>query len=292
MLGRRGNVDDVRVVQLSDHPGDMLRQERKRRSAGDEQAQRRQAAAVARHRDQVARLRRARDRARAERRWLDWLRGILAVRRMARHAPQPPIPAAAPSDQEEAMAAGARGEQAAAADLGGALGDEWTLLRGYCNRRGEIDHLLLGPGGLLAIEVKNRNGLISCSGDRWFILRYDRYGNRVSAPEAMADRGDRSPSEQLNQPADALRDFLSSRGHRVTIDRVVWFTHPRARLGNCTSPTVSIAFSVDQVLSRIGRSPAALADSERADIERLIIQDHRFHEDRRGRTQRPGKRTG
>ncbi len=108
----------------------------------------------------------------------------------------------------------------------------------------------------------------------------------------MADRGDRSPSEQLNQPADALGDFLRSRGHPVTIDRVVWFTHARARLGNCTSPTVSIAFSVDQVLGRIGRSPAALADGERAEIEQLVIKDHRFHAGRRARNQRPGNRTG
>ncbi len=102
---------------------------------------------MARHRDQVARLRRARDRARREHRWLAWLRGILAVRRLERHAPEPPVPVSAPSDQEEAIAAGARGEQAAATGLASALGDEWTLLRGYCNRRGEIDHLLLGPAG-------------------------------------------------------------------------------------------------------------------------------------------------
>jgi hypothetical protein len=259
----------------------MLRQERQRRSAGDQEAARRQARALARHREQVARLRRARDRARAERRWLAWLRGVLAVRRMQRNAPPSPAPVSVPSDQEEALAAGARGEQAAAADLAGALGDEWALLRGYRNRRGEIDHLLLGPRGLLAIEVKNRNGVVSCSGDRWYIVRYDKYGNRVSAPEALADRGDRSPSEQLNQPADELAGFLGSRGHRVSIERVVWFTHPRARLGNCTGPTVGIAFSVHQVLSRISRSPAVLGGSERAEIEKLIVRDHQFHAGRR-----------
>ena len=53
--------------------------------------------------------------------------------------------------------AGIEGEQLVASGLGRVLDDEWTLIRGYRNRRGEIDHLLLGPRGLIAIEGKHRN---------------------------------------------------------------------------------------------------------------------------------------
>jgi hypothetical protein len=225
----------------------MLRQERRRRTSGEERAQLEYEGALARHGEQVAQARQDR----AERRWLAPLRGVLAVRRVQRQVPPPPARASVPSDREEARAAGARGEQATAAALAEALGDEWVLLRGYRNRRGEIDHLVLGPGGLLAIEVKNRNGVISCTGDQWWITRYDKYSNRVKAPEPLTEGGDRSPSEQLNQPADELAAFLGSRGHPVAIERIVWFTHPRARVGTCTSPTVRIAFSASQVLCRL-----------------------------------------
>jgi hypothetical protein len=286
---------NVRIVELSDHPGVMLRQARLRRTAGDTQAQRRHEDALARHRDQVAYARQARDQARAGHRWLAWLRGVLAVRRVQRQVPAAPARASVPSGREEAAAAGVQAEQSTAAALARQLGDEWTLLRGYRNRRGEIDHLLLGPDGLAAIEVKNRNGLISCTGDRWLIIRYDNYGNRVGAPEAVTDNGGRSPSEQLNQPADELAAFLRSRGHPLTIERVVWLAHRRARLGTCTGPTVRIVFSASQVLSPPGRSPA-LSGADRADIERLIIQDHKFNAARLAKrsapnSQPPGRRT-
>ena len=42
------------------------------------------------------------------------------------------------------------------AALDNALDDSWTLFKGYRNRAGEIDYLLIGPTGLFAIEVKAR----------------------------------------------------------------------------------------------------------------------------------------
>lgn len=275
----------------------MLRQERRRRTSAEERAQLRHGDALARYREQVAQAVRDRDQARAEHRWLAWLHGSLAVRRARRHVPAAPARPSVPSGREEALAAGAQGELATAAALAGALGNDWVLLRGYRNRRGEIDHLLLGPGGLLAIEVKNRNGVITCAGDQWWITRYDKYGNPVSAPEILTEQGDRSPSEQLNQPADELARFLASRDHPVAIERIVWFPHRRARAGTCTSPTVRIVFSADQVLSLLRRSPVALGDSDRADLEQLIIQDHRHHaargaQRRSAPRQAPGRRTG
>jgi len=77
----------MRVVVLSDHPGDML-QTRARRDTGIAREQSRYEDALARHREGVDRTRQARDGARAERRWLAWLRGVLAVRREQRQAPR------------------------------------------------------------------------------------------------------------------------------------------------------------------------------------------------------------
>jgi Nuclease-related domain len=270
----------MRMVGLSDHPGDMLQETRQRQAAGTVQEQSRYEHALAEHGKRVARACRARDEARTGHRWLAWLRGVLAVRREQRQAPAPPRLASPVSDREHALAAGMEGEQLAAAGLGDALGDEWTLFRGYRNRRGEIDHLILGPRGLFAIESKHRNATVSCAGDRWSFIKYDNYGNLVDRGEIADNRG-RSPSEQLNQPASQLEDFLRSRGHPVAIQRIVMFTHPRSRVGTCTNPTVHITTSVRQVTDLLDHSPAVIAVDEQAELERLIIRDHHHHQTRR-----------
>jgi hypothetical protein len=241
----------MRVVLLSDHPGAMLRDARRRRAA--------------------------RDAARPQRRRGGWLRGLLAVFRGRRPLPGAGSRSSQPTDEEGKLAAGVAGESLVAGELGRALDDQWTLLRGYRNRRGEIDHVLLGPRGLFAIEVKNQNGRIDCHGDQWWATRYDKYGNQVEARREMTDRGGRSPSVQLNEPATLLEGFLATRGHPVTIGRVVALVHPRAQLGRCTRPTVEICTSVRELLRILNASPVSVTPSERAALEQLIIRDHRFN---------------
>jgi hypothetical protein len=194
------------------------------------------------------------------------------VRRVARRAPRPP--AAAPStDREQILAAGVAGEQSVAAGLGRVLGADWTLLRGYRNGRGEIDHLLIGPAGLAAIESKHRNATVSCAGDRWWFVKYDNYGNQVERGE-LGDRRGRSPSQQLNQPAAALEGYLRGRGQDVAIERFVLLTHPRSRIGSLSRPTVQVSTSVEQVARQLGRGPAVLSAGRRAELERLITAHH------------------
>jgi hypothetical protein len=241
----------MRVVPLSDHPGAMLRDARQRRAA--------------------------RDAARSQRRWGAWLRGLFAVFLVRRPLPVAGPRASQPTDEEGKLAAGVAGESFVAGELGRALDDEWILLRGYRNRGGEIDLVLLGPRGLFAIEVKNQNGRSDCHGDQWWSARYDKYGNQVEARREMSDRRGRSPSVQLNEPATLLEGFLASRGHPVTIGRVVALVHPRSQLGRCTRPTVEICTSVREMLGMLYASPVSVTPSERAALEQLIIRDHRFH---------------
>jgi hypothetical protein len=271
------DVKAMRVVELSDHPGDMLQQARQRRKAEAEQDRQRYEAEYARHRERMDGAVAARGQAWVARRWGTWLRAVLTVWRERRQAPVAPGPSRLPAAEEQALEAGVAGEQLAEAGLGRALGDEWTLLRGYRNRRGEIDHLLLGPGGLFAIEGKHRNAMVHCEGDRWWFTKYDRYGNPVDRGE-MADRGGRSPSEQLNEPASQLEEFLRSRGHPVAVQRVVLLTHPRSRVGSCVRPTVRITTSTDQIVDLVRGSPLVIAADEQAQLERLVIRDHRYHQ--------------
>jgi hypothetical protein len=266
----------MRVVELSNHPGRMLTEIRGRRQSAEQAERSRFEKALARHEASVQRARRARDQARARRQWLSWLRLALAVRRERRRAPRPPAPAASgrTTDREEILAAGLTGEELVATALDRKLDDDWTLIRGYRNRRGEIDHVLLGPRGLVAIEVKYRNATVHCDGDDWRFDKYDNYGNLVEQGR-MADGRGRSPSLQLNEPADALEELLRSRGHPVPVQRVVLLTHPRSRIGSCRRATVHVATSADSVLDLVSRAAPSLTGRELGAMRQLIERDHR-----------------
>jgi hypothetical protein len=266
----------------------MLKATRQRRAADADRERLRFEAAFAEHRERVDRAVQARNQARAQRRWWGWLQGFLVVRRERRLVPVAPVAPRPSSDQEGILTAGVEGERLAMISLGRELGDEWTLLRGYRNGRGEVDHLLLGPRGIFAIEGKHRNATVYCAGDHWWYIKYDKYGNAVERDE-MTDRRGRSPSQQVNEPADELESFLRSRGHLVPIRRIVLLTHSRSRLGTCTSPTVHVTTSTAQVIKLMNASQTVLAEHERAQVERLIVRDHGYHEARRASAHSRGR---
>lgn len=276
----------MRTIELSNHPADALRLARQRRAESGRQGQPEFAEALSRHQLLVRRAANARDGARDQRRWLTWLRAVLAVRKLRRLTPVPPVrrgqsPAVTvPSEAEEKLAAGVAGEQQAAQEFGRVLGDDWVLIRGYCNKRGEIDHLLLGPPGLIAVESKHLNATVYCDGDEWRFEKFDRSGNLVERG-SIADRGGRSPSVQLNEPADMLEEFIGARAGKVSMLRVVLLTHSNSRRGKCRKPTVHIATSAALLAGQLNDMPPVLSASQRARIEQLIARDHRYHQARR-----------
>jgi Nuclease-related domain len=232
----------MRLIQLSDHPGQLLQDARA-------------------HRDTV----------RVRRRWWSWIAGIFSVRAKRRNDP---------TAVEESIAAGMAGERRAAAELGRVLDDEWILFRGYRNRRGEIDHLLLGPGGLFAIEVKYRNATVYVHGDDWQFAKFDSWGNKVDQGR-ITDATGRSPSVQLNEPADELERFLHSRRQPVSVTRVVLLNHARSKVGRCQDLTVHVATSSDYIIDLVNASAVQFRDRRITQLERLIERDHRFHNGRR-----------
>jgi hypothetical protein len=278
----------VQVAELSKHPGDMLTDASLRRVATDRRAQSGYEDALIQYQARVQTLRVKRGRARAQHEWWAWLRLGFAVLAEKRRRPRRPVPGSDSTDAEEKIRAGIAGEQLVATELSRALGDEWTLLRGYRNRRGEIDHLVLGPRGLFAIEVKNINATVHVSGDLWRADKYDNYGNLVER-RPITDRRGRSPSEQLNESADELQRFLRERGQPVAVHRVVVLAHRRSRLGSRENLTVRVGTSPAYVLSLLGDSPEQLGERQCLEIQRLIRRDHDFHE--RGR-RRPGPSGG
>src|SRR6266571_1812571 len=219
----------MHVVELSNHPGDMLGDAARRRRAAERRVLSVYEDELVRYRARVQAVRVRRDRARAGRAWWTWLKLSVGVWREKRGIPRPPVPSAghaphASTDTEEKIMAGIAGEQQVATELGRMLDDSWTLLRGYRNRRGEIDQVLVGPRGLFAIEVKNLNATVHVDGDRWRADKSDRYGNLVEQ-RPIQDRLGRSPSVQLNEPADDLERFLAGRGHAAEVRRMVILAH-------------------------------------------------------------------
>jgi len=277
----------MRIVELSNHPADMLNEASRRRQTADKRSHSRYEDSLIQHQARVQTVRVKRDRARQHRQWWAWLRLVFAVWTEKRRAPRPPGRNTEPTDTEERIRAGIAGEQLVAAELGRTLADDWTLLHGYRNRRGEIDHLLIGPRGLFAIEVKNLNATVHVDGDRWNADKYDNYGNLVEQ-RPITDRKGRSPSEQLNESATELERFLQQRGQQVSAQRIVVLTHRRSRLAPGSHPTVSVATSTASVLTLLNESRQTLDQKQRAELQRLIQRDHDFHE----KTRRPGRRTG
>jgi hypothetical protein len=259
------------TVELSDHPGEML-------SAATRQRESAAAATLRTHEDGLKSLRAQRDEARRHRRWLRYLRLAFAVARLKRRRPAATQRRA--TDEEEILRAGIQGERRVAAALSKQLGDDWTLFHGYRNARGEIDHVLLGPKGLFAIEVKNLNATVTVTDDTWKADKYDRYGNLVEQ-YTITDRRGRSPSVQLNQSADALAGFLYNRGQQIAVRRVVVLAHERSRVADLSKPTVTVVTTAAQLLQTVRAAKDNFGATQRTAIQGLIEQDHRHHNRRR-----------
>jgi hypothetical protein len=266
----------MRFVGLSDHAGQMLADARQRRAVAERRAEERYRRELAAYHELAGQPRERRAQARAQGRLLSWLWWALVP--LWRH-PAPPAPPAGPvpTHGEAAIAGGVKGEQEVALALDSALDDTWVLIKGYRNRRGEIDYLLLGPGGLFAIEVKYVNGTFRITRDKWRYVKYDNYGNQVEEG-AVQDRRGRPPNVQLTEPLQLLEQFLASRGQPVGMQPVVLLNHPKARIDRCAEDVGVLVLTSTSRLVRLALGAGGETDgSQLAQVEHLVVRDHRFH---------------
>ncbi|MEU4822332.1 nuclease-related domain-containing protein [Actinomadura citrea] len=260
----------MRIEVLSDHPGAQLQETD---------------AALARRRDHIADHARAVDalrrRQQAARRWWQlgrWLRDARELQALQRTAPvaDPTV-----MHRRAQQQAGVDAEDRVAAELERSLRGDWTLFRGYANRRGEVDHLLVGPGGVWAVEVKGRGVRVHVTGDDWRFEKFDRYGNRVESG-VLADRRGRSWGRQVGEVAGALEEFLRSRGTPVPVRTAVVVMHDRAELGTCRQPGVDVvSIGIRSLLDQVSRTAGTLDHQAQHRIGDLVRRDHRFHAQRR-----------
>lgn len=119
--------------------------------------------------------------------------------------------------------AGIEGELATAQLLSPLLAEGWQLYHDIPGRRGNVDHILVGPGGIFAIESKYRSKRRSIKGKQSAQAEYDGEGIRF----AGGSRED-LPIQQANAVARELEKLLYERlGDKVSVTPVVslpgWF---------------------------------------------------------------------
>ncbi len=95
---------------------------------------------------------------------------------------------------------GAEGEEAVLHTLRG-LPDTYTAITNFVppgTRQGDMDLLVLGPAGVLVIEIKSYTGRYACSGDAWFSVHAD--GTRRPLKGSV--------SRQLKRAGKSVAHFL------------------------------------------------------------------------------------
>ncbi len=178
------------------------------------------------------------------------------------------------------QAAGIAGEYSVARGLSG-LPDDWTLLRGYRNRRGETDHVLVGPSGVWAIEVKLRRARLHVDGERWWIEKLDKYGNIVGTEPAV-DGGGRTWARQVTDVAQDFAAWLARNQHAVRVHTGVLIMHPQAQLGRCAELGVDLLGNqAAHLIQALQRQTAELDPQACGQIVDLIRRDHQHHHNRR-----------
>ena len=182
-------------------------------------------------------------------------------------------------DQEKIWSAGNEGEKKVENFLSSNLDDQWTLINGYKNGKGEIDQILVGSRGVFAIEIKYSNGTIFCDGDRWWRDKYDQYGNLVETNKLIADKRGRSPSRQVNESSELLQSFLQKRYPSLRIYRSIIWAHDRSKLGVVNNLNVDYTAVVnDWDLGRFLRnSTYQLSQDEQQRIIESIRKDHTYY---------------
>ncbi|MGY0503978.1 nuclease-related domain-containing protein [Luteimonas sp. e5] len=181
------------------------------------------------------------------------------------------------TEQERIWAVGNEGEERVADHLARFLPDTWTLFGGYRNPKGEIDQVLVGPGGLFTIEIKNINGVVTVIGDSFTSDKYDNYGNLKETGKQIADRRGRSPSRQLNEPTDKLVEFLQRSVPGVRAHRVVVLSHQKSAIARLDQPAAEVVVLSDWDLARTISQGQALPDSDLAKVLDTIKRDHAHH---------------
>ncbi len=274
----------MQILTLSDHAGDQARKASEQREADFRRACSRHNTLMNARANETVRLATQRHTAWDERRYLTWLLLWIPCVMHALSA-SPPRPRLEEASRDEIVwNKGSEGEQRVVLHLSRLFDDRWTLIGGYRNTKGELDQLLIGPNGLVAIEVKFVNGRVSCHGDHWWRDKYDRYGNLVERALPIVDKRGRGPSEQVNAVADLLQRQVGKRVQLPRVTRVVVLSHDNSELGDIRNPTVDLITTLNTLTARSFPCANLLTSDLVQRIVDSIRREHQLFETPRSRS--------
>jgi hypothetical protein len=127
------------------------------------------------------------------------------------------------------------------------LGDGYFILKDVMlpDKKGNIDHIVLGKNGIFVIETKTHKGFIACDGDIW---------TQVKGPRGSSYRGNiGSPSKQVKGNILALRKFFEQYYPKLSgiwIHGIVVFANEESMV-KVRNPTVLVFNKPSQLIDFI-----------------------------------------
>ncbi len=121
---------------------------------------------------------------------------------------------------------GLEGEEALKGKLKEILSDKYVALYNFPLEKGggDIDCLLVGPGGVILLDAKNYGGDILCDHrGRWTQTVVGR-GGRVHRWDIQ------SPSDQMRRAVFEIKDLFRKHGMDLWIEGIIVFTNPETRV--------------------------------------------------------------
>lgn len=155
---------------------------------------------------------------------------------------------------------GMAGEIQVAEVLGG-LGESFYVFHDLLIKGagGNIDHVVVGPTGIFAIETKNYNGKLQCIGDEW-----RRLGDGFAKSWDI-----KSPSIQAKRNAAILANTLRERGISLWVYPLVVFSHPDVEL-DIKNSKVDI-LRTNEIRSYIKSLPKIISDDRVRVIAKVLM---------------------
>jgi len=167
-----------------------------------------------------------------------------------------------PEAEAARWAAGAAGEDVVANTLAEIESDHIVIHNLPLPGRGDADHVVVGPSGVVVIETKYLAGRIVCEANgAWLQLKRDEV-------RQIAD-----PSAQVLRAANAIASRLRRYGLRdVPVRSILVMAHPRADLDVSRSPVPVVRpFELVPILRRIARDEPLFDGNTVAAVANALI---------------------
>ncbi|MEM9135151.1 MAG: hypothetical protein AAGE88_22595 [Actinomycetota bacterium] len=178
--------------------------------------------------------------------------------------------------------AGERGAETLVAALA-TLPDRWVALRGYSNAIGATDLVLVGPGGVWALDAWSYNARLYVDGARWWLERVDGAGHATHVRWAT-DADGRSWGRQVAEVATDLGGWLATRGQSLPVRTAVILVDAEAGISRLRDPEVDLVTTdLDHLIQTIRSGPTMLGPSMCRSLVEGVIGHHRSCADERRR---------